>query len=47
MEAKTKVDTLAEGHMDADVKTLRDTLVKVQAYGEVGQTTTEHKLAEL
>ena len=47
MEAKTQVHALAEGHMEADVKTLRDTLVKEQAQREVGQTTTEHKLAEL
>ena len=30
MKAKAQVDTLAEGHTEADVKTLRDTLVKVQ-----------------
>ena len=41
MEAKALVETLADGKSEADVKTLEDTLVKVEAYGEVGQTTTE------
>ena len=41
MEAKALVETLADGKSEADVKTLRDTLVKVEAYGAVGQTTTE------
>ena len=31
VEAKALVDTLAEEQTEADVKTLRDTLVKVEA----------------
>ena len=31
MEANDLVDTMADGKLDADVKTLRDTPVKVEA----------------
>ena len=39
MEAKALVDTLAEGLSIAEVKTLYDTLVKVEFLKEAGQTT--------
>ena len=39
MEAKALIDTLAEGLAKAEVKTLYDTLVKVESQGEAGQNT--------
>ena len=45
MEAKAVVDILSEVQAEADVKTLGDTLVKVEAWGEAGQTI-RGKLAE-
>ena len=39
METNALVDTLAEGLAMAEVKTLYDTLVKVESRGEAGQTT--------
>ena len=38
MKAKALVDTLAEGQAEAEVKRIGDTLVKVEAYKEAGET---------
>ena len=39
MEDKALIDTLAEGLARAEVKTLYDSLLKVEFYGEAGQNT--------
>ena len=42
MEAKALEETLAEGKAEAEFKTIGDTLVKLKAYKEDGQTTRGH-----